>query len=195
MKLYHYTYWLTDLNTNMHYIGCRTSNVPPIQDKYFSSSKKIKQLIVEGHQFDKKVLAIWPSRTDAITHEILLHDIFNVGINPQFLNKSKQTSTGFDTSGNKFPGKGIGRKDSIEAKLHKSLSAGKHLKNKKLTDHHKLRISKSMQSIIGHPQSSDTRIKLSMMKKNKPLPKLVCRIFDKKEMDIANFSKWNKNNE
>jgi hypothetical protein len=53
--------------------------------------------------FEKEILAIWPSRKEAVLHEVLLHDIFDVAKNQNFYNKSKQTSTFFDTSGVKTP--------------------------------------------------------------------------------------------
>ena len=35
----------------------------------------------------------------AAQHEIDLHNLFDIAVNPNFYNKAKATSTGFDTSG------------------------------------------------------------------------------------------------
>jgi len=47
------------------------------------------------------VLAEFPTRYDAVCHEIFLHSFYDVAKNEMFYNRAKQTSTGFDTSGSK----------------------------------------------------------------------------------------------
>lgn len=195
--MYHYTYWLTCEQTNQHYIGCRSSKVNPIQDNYWSSSEVVKKMIKEGYTFSKNILATWTSREDAIAHEVLLHDCFNVGQRSDFINQAKQTSTRFDSTGLKQPGKGLGRKDSPEVRKNKSLSAGHHLRGKQLSDNHKQKIALTMKKKAGHLHTLETRQKLSALKKgcvalNKGTKKIkvVCRLSDRKEMDLGNFLRW-----
>lgn len=99
---YHYTYIIVNIENNMKYIGARSCKHHPTQDvRYMSSSENVKAEIkrLGISAFRKDILAIWSSRNEAIAHEILLHDCFDVAINHQFYNKSKQTSTKFDTTG------------------------------------------------------------------------------------------------
>ena len=98
MCKYHYTYMLIDEN-DKRYIGARSSILPPLKDDYWSSSKYVKKAIDSGVKFKKEILATWICRSDAVLHEILLHDFFDVGRSENFYNKSKQTSTKFDTTG------------------------------------------------------------------------------------------------
>lgn len=96
--MYHYTYLLLHKTTAMRYIGVRTSEVPPLQDiHYWGSSKYIPSDVKQTHL--KIILKEFPTREEAVNHEILLHDLNNVAASPNFYNKSKQTSTTFDTSG------------------------------------------------------------------------------------------------
>lgn len=102
MKL-SYTYMITELSTNMKYIGVRSSNEPlkDIGIKYFSSSTD-KSFIINQQEnknnYSYKILEIFDERNDANNHEIELHKKYNVSINPQFYNKSNAISTGFDTT-------------------------------------------------------------------------------------------------
>ena len=81
----------------MKYIGVRSSIVPPEADiDYLGSSKYVPKL-----ECDKIVLNEFLTRKEAVAYEIRLHELFNVGCNPVFYNKAKQTSTGFDMSGHK----------------------------------------------------------------------------------------------
>lgn len=83
------------------YFGARSCNCPPEEDvKYMSSSKLIKKLYKEKpHEFKKKILKTFDTRKEAVEWEIYLHSTYDVGRNPSFYNKSKQTSIGFDNSG------------------------------------------------------------------------------------------------
>jgi hypothetical protein len=87
--------------TGQQYIGSRVANkLSSSQDiKYMSSSRIIKKMILDGFTFTKKILAEWNSKEEAIEHEIFLHICFDVGKNINFLNKSRQTSTGFTGCG------------------------------------------------------------------------------------------------
>lgn len=102
MKKYHYVYKLKIINPideRLYYIGCRSCNCHPKDDRYFGSSKEIKKMIKDGYKFTKKILKIFDYRDEAISYEIELHNKFNVSFNSKFFNKVKQTSKKFDSSG------------------------------------------------------------------------------------------------
>ena len=85
----------------MRYIGVRTSKVhPDCDNNYWGSSKYVpKDIEVSG---TKTVLKMFSERKQAVLHEIELHSLYDVARNEKFWNKSKQTSTGFDTSGSQL---------------------------------------------------------------------------------------------
>lgn len=102
----HYTYFLTAKEPHQgmkYYIGVRSCKANPEEDKYFGSSKLMKSLKVQS---SKQILAVWTSRKEALSHEILLHDCFDVAKNKEFFNQAKQTVTGFDATGSVSPMKG-----------------------------------------------------------------------------------------
>lgn len=101
--MWHYTYELVCNETGERYIGKRSSKVWPSRDNYWSSSKTVKAMIKRGLTFSKKVLMEHSSAKEALEHEILLHNLYDVAINPVYLNKAKQTSSGWDTTGTKQP--------------------------------------------------------------------------------------------
>lgn len=91
----HYTYLLINKFTGMLYIGKRSCTCLPEEDiDYMSSSKYVPK-----QDCFKVILSKFESSSDAIQDEIKLHTLFNVGVNPAFYNKAKQTSTSFDTTG------------------------------------------------------------------------------------------------
>ena len=101
----HYTYRITHIPSSIHYYGTRSCGGDIHTDlgvKYFSSSsdKTFMQLQKRTPKdFKYKVIRIFDTREEAIEMEIYLHERFEVGINPSFFNKVKQTSVGFDCSG------------------------------------------------------------------------------------------------
>jgi len=101
----HYNYRITNIRINKHYYGVRTCECNPKEDigfKYFSSSKD-KEFILDQKEnpgdYKYKVVKKHENREQAILMEIKLHNRFDVAINENFYNRSKQTSTGFDTTG------------------------------------------------------------------------------------------------
>lgn len=105
----HYTYRITNIKNGRHYYGTRTSklNIPTedIGINYFSSSSDkdfMNDQKINPQNYKYKVILIFDTRKQAIQSEIKLHNKFNVGANPRFYNKCKQTSTGFDRAGVKF---------------------------------------------------------------------------------------------
>jgi len=84
----HYTYMLRAINPideRVDYIGVRSCKGHFADDtEYMSSSDHVHAAIADGVAFEKIFLADWPNREDAMTHEILLHEWFDVARNPKF---------------------------------------------------------------------------------------------------------------
>jgi hypothetical protein len=104
MSQAHYTYMITlkaPTDSRKFYIGVRSCKCAPNHDNYFGSSRPLNKWLKQNGKVnvEKQVLAIWKSRVDAVNHEMLLQDCFDVVKNPEFWNRAKQTSTGFDTTG------------------------------------------------------------------------------------------------
>ena len=113
----HYTYFLTakePFNGMKYYIGVRSCKNSPEEDKYLGSSKIIKNNKIA---VNKHILATWKTREEALSHEILLHDCFNVAINKEFFNQAAQTAVGFDTTGKPSSFKGKHHTDEAKAQL------------------------------------------------------------------------------
>jgi hypothetical protein len=163
--------------TDQKYIGVRLANkIPASSDtQYMSSSKIVKDMISEGFTFTKQILAEWDSVTEAINHEIFLHSCFDVGKNPNFLNKSKQTSTGFTGCGLK--GKPNGRRGVPNPAISKKLKGKpKPAVSAALSGRRRPDISaklkgkpnpKTGQALKGRNLSINTRTAMSIAKKGK----------------------------
>lgn len=100
----HYVYRITNIISNKHYYGVRSTSKLPLEDlgvKYFSSSS-IKSFIKEQNEkpnhFKYKILRIYNTKEEAVNLEIKLHEKFNVPYNDNFYNKARQTNKGFDVS-------------------------------------------------------------------------------------------------
>jgi hypothetical protein len=64
----------------------------------------------------KEILAVFNTRTEAVAHEVQLHDKFCVATNPEFFNRAKQKTTGFDTTGCFGPRNGTRHTDDAKQK-------------------------------------------------------------------------------
>ena len=93
--MYHYVYLLINTTTGDKYIGKRSCTVHPDLDTAYMGSSKY----VPKEQCDKIILSLHTSSKAALDEEIRLHNLYNVGVDPTFYNKAKQTSTSFDTTG------------------------------------------------------------------------------------------------
>lgn len=168
MNKYHYVYRITNLKENKHYYGCRTTKIKPVNDlgfKYLSSStdKEFKTKQKERPwQFKYKIIKIYETREQAINFEIKLHNYFDVGKNPNFYNRAKQTSTGWDTTGSKFPTIGLSNKKRIVGKEAREKISKTH-KGKQVSEETKLKMSKSF---TGRKYSEEHNKKLSISKQN-----------------------------
>lgn len=82
----------------MRYIGVRSSKCVPTMDiDYWGSSKHLPTNIKDTHS--KIILKEHTTRKKAVAHEVLLHELNDVAVNPHYYNKARQLTTGFDTSG------------------------------------------------------------------------------------------------
>ena len=89
----HYTYRLEC--SGQSYIGVRSCGGSPKDDTDYLGSSNYTP---EG-DVTKCILAVFPTREDAVSHEVSLHEFYDVAVNPSFWNRAKQTSTGFDRAG------------------------------------------------------------------------------------------------
>jgi len=133
----HYTYQITKISIQKHYIGCRSTKFEPYDDlgkNYFSSSADSdfkKDQKNNPDDFMYNVLKVFDSREEATQHEIYLHKINQVSKNPKFYNRSMQTSTKFDTTGLKLEPLSEERKALI-SKTHKGKKVSQESINKML---------------------------------------------------------------
>jgi len=94
MKKHHYVYHSYE-EWGRDYIGIRSCDCLPEEDtKYFGSFKDKSFKPTE-----KTILFVCETRKEALEIEIKLHNFFDVAVNPQFANKAKAKSTGFDRTG------------------------------------------------------------------------------------------------
>jgi group I intron endonuclease len=94
MSKHHYVYKSFE-EGGREYIGRRTCDCLPEEDiKYFGSFRD-KTFNPTG----KIILFTGETRQEVAEIEIELHDFFDVAVNPQFANKAKATSAGFDRTG------------------------------------------------------------------------------------------------
>ena len=94
MTKHHYVYKSYE-EEGREYIGCRTCDCLPEEDiKYFGSFKD-----KSFKPTKKTILFVCETREEVAEIEIELHDFFDVAVNPQFANRAKAISTGFDRTG------------------------------------------------------------------------------------------------
>ncbi len=129
---YNYVYRITNILTNKHYYGSRTSKMKPSEDlgfNYFSSSSNksfINEQKTTPENFKYKIIKIFTNRKDALIKECFLHRKFNVGKNKNFYNKAIQTSEYFDVTGiprsqevkDKISSKNKGKGNGMYGKKH-----------------------------------------------------------------------------
>lgn len=152
--MHHYTY-CTHFTDDTMYIGVRSCSCPVEEDvKYIGSSKVLPKHLYEF----KEILQIFPTRKEALAHEIELHQQFDVARNPKFHNQVKQTSTGFDAKGGKLSPEHIAR---IKAALTGRVRSER--------ERAAMRIGARKR--VHFPMSEATKAKLSLAKLGKPNPR------------------------
>ena len=204
----HYTYMLTVKNpsdSRRLYIGVRSCKVQPEQDvQYFGSCRPMRAWMkTQGNGcVEKIILARWPSRAEALEHEIFLHECFDVGVNPEFWNQAKQLAVGFDTTGTNHPAYNKGLAWTDEQKAAQSA----RLKGRVVSPETRAKISVAQKGrkmpeerrlkFVGKKASEETRKKLSVShlgqpawNKGKPFSEA-----SRKKMSTARIgiSPWNK---
>ena len=63
---------------------------------YYYQSKNQKE---NPNNYKYEILSLHDNRIKAVDEEIYLHELYDVGINNEYINGAKQTSNKFDTSG------------------------------------------------------------------------------------------------
>jgi hypothetical protein len=177
MKKYHYVYYSWE-QWGRGYIGVRSCGCLPKNDiKYFGSftDKTFKPT-------EKIIIQTFSSRREANAAEIILHNFYNVGINPHFANKAKHTSAGFCTQGVPrseehkrkigYANSKIlkGRPSSFKGKTHSIESKNKISKAKKGTNLSKEHKEKLKRAATGFKHSERSKLKMSEAQKGKISP-------------------------
>jgi hypothetical protein len=149
----HYTYRIT-FKDGRQYIGVRSCKCEPENDtKYIGSSEYTKKLEIAK----KEILGIFFSRQEAVANEIALHELYDVARSDLYLNRAKQTSTKFDTSG-----VSLVRSPSHNLKIKKALTG------RKRSDDECEAISKGKLGKPRKPHTAETRQKQSESRKGIP---------------------------
>ena len=167
---YHYTYIITNTNTQMKYIGVRSCNCLPENDSgYMGSSKSLDKAMNETPEtFTKIIIDTFPTREIANIDEQRLHEMYDVARNPEFYNLMN-APLGFCTSGKthspetrkKIGEAGMGRKHSL--KTRNEMSESRMRKNLSLETRKKLSKSTSGEnnSMYGKKHSPESLKKMS----------------------------------
>lgn len=213
MIKYHYTYRITHIVDKKHYYGTRTSKIHPKEDlgiKYFSSSTNkdfIKDQKSNPQNYKYKIIRISNNRKDSLQLEIKLHNKFNVGSNESFYNKSKQTSTGFDTTGiipkHLFDDNGKLRKEIYDKMVdfqrkspsmkgknqsdHQKEVASNTHKGKKITEEQKQKIRNNPKFIESRKCAYEKSLKIYYENNPSPCQKTY-KIFDKNDNLVFEFN-------
>ena len=173
MSKHHYVYHSYE-EWGRDYIGRRSCNCLPEEDIRYLGSFYDKTFFPT----EKTILFVCETRKEAAEIEIKLHDFFDVAVNPQFANRAKATSTGFDTTGvpkteeakKKLSVANSGKTHTEETK--KKLSVA--MSGKTLTEEHKKKISKANAGEnnprYGVPHTEETKKKMSVAKSGEKHP-------------------------
>jgi group I intron endonuclease len=150
---YHYTYIITNTNTQMKYIGVRSCNFLPENDSdYMGSSKALDESMNETPEsFTKTIIGTFPTRENANADEQWLHEMYDVARNPEFYNLMN-APLGFDNTGKHHT-------PEIRKKLSLSHKGNTHTEESKK----KISLSKIGKNnpMYGKPVSTEHRSKIS----------------------------------
>jgi len=191
----YYTYEIVKISTQERYVGSRTckgSSQSDLGKRYFSSSTNLGFIREQKNNplnFLYIVLKEFDKYSDMLEHEIYLHKYNEVEKNPSFINKARQTSTAFyydgltGVTGEDHPR--YGKKDSIETKKQKSISASARAKPSEAT---RAKIAKAS-ALYRH--TTKTKLKLKQLARNRSIEKCVHCCFSATK---ANLACWHNNN-
>jgi hypothetical protein len=182
MIKYHYVYRITNTKLNKHYYGSRTSSIEPTKDlghKYLSSSHDkefIKDQKINPQDYKYKIVSIFNSRKEALELEVKLHAKFNVGVNNNFYNKARATSSKFTMEGTKVSeetrlkhlgeNNGMyGKNHTIESRIKMSQSSKNpsEVTRKKMSKNH-TDVSGDKNPMYGKKHTIEAKIKMSKPK-------------------------------
>jgi len=182
MIKYHYVYRITNTKLNKHYYGSRTSSIEPTKDlghKYLSSSydkEFIKDQKINQQDYKYVIVSIFNSRKEALELEVKLHAKFNVGVNNNFYNKARATSSKFTMEGTKVSeetrlkhlgeNNGMyGKNHTIESRIKMSQSSKNPSEEtrRKMSKNH-ADISGDKNPMYGRNHTVETKIKMSRPK-------------------------------
>ena len=152
----HYTYLIT-YTDGKQYLGVRSCKCAIEDDTaYIGSSRH-----TPNHLFaSKQVLQSFPIREAAVAHEVQLHAQYAVAASPVFYNRSRQTSTKFDTSGTK-----LDRSSEHNEKIRQALTG------RKRSPEECARISAGKKGVPRSvPHSAETRKKIGQAHLGKTSP-------------------------
>jgi hypothetical protein len=169
----HYTYMLKvkePTDARALYIGVRTCKAQPELDSaYLGSCKPLKAWVKDNgaDKVEKIILGRWPTREEAMLHEILLHDCFDVGRNQEFWNRAKQRSEMFDTTGVSPWSKGIKLSPERAAFMRQLAIGNQHRKGSKQSPEaiEKNRLAHIGKSYHNTPHTEESKMKVSIAKK------------------------------
>jgi len=163
----HYTYIIRNKLTKQVYIGVRSCNGPADDDiKYWGSCATLSEAINSTGicHFQKRILSTFKNRKEAVAHEILLHDRYDVSHSVKFYNVVKQTSTGFDNSGRKYKLKNpmtAEHKDKLSEAAKRRTGNNSSMYGKKHSEKTKQKIRDARAKQIMKPVTDETRQKMS----------------------------------
>lgn len=147
-----------DAPNGRDYIGKHSTNDP--YDTYLGTYK--------DQTFDpdsKIVMAYAKTAEGALWFEINFHNVFNVAQDPQFANKSKQTSTRFDTTGSvglrEYGPRTQEEKDLISIRTKEAMNTDKVKENLKKANDSPAVKERRRNSKLGIPRDSETNAKVS----------------------------------
>jgi len=128
--------------------------LPEEDTKYFGSFRD-----KTFNPTEKTILFVCETREEAMEIEIELHDFFDVAVNPQFANRSKQTSTRFDSTG-------VPRTEA-QKQVHSEKMIGKNVGKTRTEEQKKAqseRNSGEKNPMYGVPRTEETKKKMSVAK-------------------------------
>lgn len=178
-KKYHYTYYSYE-EWGMGYFGSRSCDCLPEEDVNYFGSFRDKNF----HPTQKIILKDdYQTREEAIVDEIILHDFYEVGENPHFANKAKQTSKKFIFYDM------VGEKNPFYGKTHTEET------KKILEETTKERWKNQPHPWIGKKHSEETKQKLKEKNKGQvPWNKGIPRTEEEKMKMRMSHKEWHKNN-